>query len=137
MHPVSEPPAEPPPSRSGTSRPVGSLTPKMVVPVGSGGPSELTNPRWGSPEYLHQDVVEMLVDAPPALEGRRVRFVIEHSQNGRWERLAETTGVVRHGVAVGLVEVAHPAQRQQTGMHFQSGTDVGPRTMRFTAALVP
>jgi hypothetical protein len=78
----------------------------------------------------------MLVDAPAALEGRTVRFVIEHSSEGAWTTLAETTAPVRRGGAVGLVAARHPAERHRQDLHFEPGADPAPQALRFQASVV-
>jgi len=99
------------------------------------GEPELVNPRWGKQGYLHGEEVEMLIDGPPALEGRTVRFQLQRHQDRQWTTIGETTAPLVSGTATGRLTVEHPAEPQRQDLHFAEGADVGPRTLRFLATL--
>jgi hypothetical protein len=67
----------------------------------------LYNPRWSGDSFGHGDAATMTVDAP-GLDGRAVRFTVEHFREGEWSRQTERTAVVADGKASAEVEVQHP-----------------------------
>jgi hypothetical protein len=68
----------------------------------------LFNPRWSDHSFDHGDSATMTVEAP-GLDGRTVRFIVEHLHGGKWSQQAELTAVVSGGKASAEVRVKHPA----------------------------
>src|ERR1041385_1114 len=64
----------------------------------------LSNPRWSGDSFGHGETATMIVDAP-GLDGRSVRFTVEHLHGGEWSKQAELTATVADGKASAEFEV--------------------------------
>jgi len=76
--------------------------------------AELKNPAWsharpqGGAHFAHGDEAGMRVEAR-GLDGRKVKFVVERQQAGKWEAHATVEAVVQGGEASGKLVIQHPA----------------------------
>jgi hypothetical protein len=93
----------------------------------------LANAHWGDGEKSdlktkHNEDMQMQVDAP-GHEGRRVRFLVERLDAGKWVSHDRATGVVKGGVASATIQAVHPAAESKTG-------SLAPMPMRFKVEFV-
>ncbi|HUJ28148.1 MAG TPA: hypothetical protein VLW85_19135 [Myxococcales bacterium] len=68
----------------------------------------LYDARWSDDSFKHGDTATMTVDAP-GLDGRQVKFTVEHRHAGEWSKQSELTATVADGKASAQIEVQHPA----------------------------
>jgi|GEM_PF-1575371 len=98
-------------------------------PAGQG---KLSAPQWSSAKknFSHQEAVSMSVSAP-GLEGRSVRFVVEHLDGGKWTQFGSSEAKVKGGRAEASAPVQHPS-----GSGKSSSGSIAPARVRFRAELV-
>jgi len=68
----------------------------------------LANPRWSSGAFADGDHGTLLVDAP-GLEGRTVRFEIEHRDGEEWKPYEKLEAKVEDGIASAQLQLRHPS----------------------------
>jgi hypothetical protein len=86
----------------------------------------LANPRWSAGSFADGDPGTLLVDAP-GLEGRTVRFEIEHRDGEEWKPYEKLEAKVENGVASAQLQLRHPAP---------GGKDATAAELRFSCELV-
>jgi len=86
----------------------------------------LANPRWSADAFADGDHGTLLVDAP-GLEGRTVRFEIEHRDGEEWKPYEELQATVENGLASARLQLRHPAPGEN---------DASPADLRFSCELV-
>jgi hypothetical protein len=98
----------------------------------------LSNPRWAAGEMDHGSHSQLLVDAP-RLEGRTVRFLVEHEDAGKWKPFTAVTAVVKGGVASASVKGHHPIVSPSRPKPASSKEikQARPAKLRFHAELLP
>jgi hypothetical protein len=68
----------------------------------------LANPRWSADAFADGDHGTLMVDAP-GLEGRTVRFEIEHRDGEEWKPYEKVEAKVENAVASAQLQLRHPA----------------------------
>jgi len=86
----------------------------------------LANPRWSAGAFAEGDQGTLLVDAP-GLEGRTVRFEIEHRDGEEWKPYEKLETKVENGIASAWLQLRHPAP---------GAKDASAADLRFSCALV-
>ena len=86
----------------------------------------LANPRWSEDLFAHGDHATMLVDAP-GLEGRTVRFHVEHRHKGDWTDYDKVDVKVENGMAAARLQLRHPGAGE---------ANADPADMRFACELL-
>ena len=88
--------------------------PRPVSGSGAPAPVEiLKNPKWADAQagkgarYAHGEEAEMSVEAP-GHDGKRVKFIVEHRNEGQWSVFQTVHGVVQGGVARAKIVAEHP-----------------------------
>jgi uncharacterized protein len=72
----------------------------------------LARPRWEKADLAHGDLGSVSVEAPE-LDGRRVRFVVERNDGGKWVAAGERVVKVAGGKATAEIQLKHPNSRGQ------------------------
>lgn len=85
----------------------------------------LANPRWSADSFADGDPGTLLVDAP-GLEGRTVRFAIEHRDGEEWKPYEKLEAKVENGIASAQLQLRHPAP---------GGEDASAAELRFSCEL--
>jgi hypothetical protein len=86
----------------------------------------LANPRWSADAFADGDHGALLVDAP-GLEGRTVRFEIEHRDGEEWKPYEKLEAKVENGIASAQLQLRHPAPGEK---------DASAADLRFSCQLV-
>ena len=86
----------------------------------------LANPRWSADAFADGDHGTLLVDAP-GLEGRTVRFEIEHRDGAEWKPYEKLEAKVENGIASAQLQLRHPAPGEK---------DASAADLRFSCQLV-
>ena len=86
----------------------------------------LANPRWSAGAFADGDHGTLLVDAP-GLEGRTVRFEIEHRDGEEWKPYEKLEAKVESGIASAQLQLRHPSS---------GGKDASAAELRFSCELV-
>ena len=96
-----------------------------------------TEPKWVSPndELHHGEDVTLEVSAPASIEGRAVRFVVEHELNGAWTEFAALPGKVRGGKASARLLLHHPSFSKDKSPSLAELRDAKRARLRFHAEL--
>ena len=81
---------------------------------------QLKDSRWSENSFEHGDTATMQVKAA-GLDGRTVRFVVEHKDAGGWKRHSEHRVPVSGGVAKADVILHHPMLESGAGELNQLG----------------
>lgn len=72
----------------------------------------LANPRWSDGSFGHGEHAAMLVDAP-GLDGRTIRFLVEHKNGETWSDYDQLEAKVANGVAEAQLQLHHPAPGEE------------------------
>jgi hypothetical protein len=86
----------------------------------------LANLRWSDDSFDHGDHATMMVDAP-GLDGRTLRFAVEHRHKGDWAPYDKVEAKVENGVAEARLQLHHPAPGE---------ADTSAADLRFCCELV-
>jgi hypothetical protein len=85
----------------------------------------LETPTWSDADYGHGDKAGLEVRGS-GLDGKQIRFVIEHLSGETWSEYLEATGTMSDGVARVEVDLHHPAVKAGA-----SDEDVAAADLRF------
>ena len=88
--------------------------------------SMMANPGWSAAAFADGDQGTLLVDAP-GLEGRTVRFEIEHRDGEEWKPYEKLEAKVENGIASAQLRLRHPGP---------GGKDASAADLRFSCELV-
>jgi len=70
------------------------------------------NPRWSAGTFAHGDQGTLLVEVP-GLDGRTVRFQVEHRSGEEWKPQGTLEAKVENGIAQAQLQVQHPSPDKQ------------------------
>jgi hypothetical protein len=93
----------------------------------------LQNPHWGEPaeEIEHGDELEMCAEGK-GLDGRKVRFLVQHLERGEWVHYRDVDGEVRAGMARAKLVFHHPESDSEEGTE----VDEERTHFRFSVSLI-
>ena len=97
----------------GKGHPQPKAEPKVVKATSKAGPQveHFTELRWVSQKrgnsFEHGDDLELEVKAT-GIDGRKMRFVVEHEEDGKWTEYAKLDADVKDGKATAKLRVHHP-----------------------------
>ncbi len=69
--------------------------------------AKLEAPEWSDQEFAHGDSASVTVKGT-GLDGRMIKFIVEHAGPSGWESYASTTAEMMNGVATADVDLHHP-----------------------------
>jgi hypothetical protein len=95
---------------------------------------QINDPRWSDDSFEHGDSATVQVKAP-GLDGRKVRFVVEHLEAGEWKKQSEHAAFVADGVAKAEVALHHPVLAPGNRPAEEQLAALGRAEVRFHAVL--
>jgi len=90
----------------------------------------LGQPQWSGGQFGHGEKATLQVSGKD-LDGRTIKFVIEHQNGANWEPFEEVTAVMKNGTASADIDLHHPAVKAGAAPE-----DVSPATLRFHCEVV-
>jgi hypothetical protein len=102
----------------------------VFEPVGGANPadasdpsSKLEAPEWSNSEFGHGEKASLRVKGK-GLDGRKIKFILEHMGKDGWEPYNEATGEMKNGVATAAVPMHHPAVKAGAKLNEASHANV-------------